>query len=134
MVASWFCWGQSKRRQSGRTASNGQEPLMLLSRVRVPGVESGSSLSHVLTLLSWVTVSQAVSFGMMLVLARLYSPAQFGLFALFTNASVMLGVVAALRYEYAIVLPSDSGEADSIVWLALATAGGISVLTLIVGW
>ena len=106
---------------------------MSLAGLRSSLFRPNSSVSHVFTLLSWVTISQAVSFGMMLVLARLYRPAQFGLFSLFTNASVMIGVVAALRYEYAIVLPRENKEAVSIVWLGLLTACAIALTTLIGG-
>jgi len=87
----------------------------------------------VLVLFSWVVVAQGITIAVVPVLTRLYRPEQFGVYSLFTSAAAMLGVVAALRYEYAIVLPSDDRDARSLVSLALVLAVAISAITWIVG-
>ncbi len=67
------------------------------------------------------------------ILTRLYHPEQFGVYSLFTSAASMLGVVAALRYEYAIVLPEDESAARSLVNLGLGLAAIAAALTWILG-
>lgn len=90
-------------------------------------------LSNVFTLFSWVVVAQGVNTLVMPFLTRLYHPEQFGIYSLFTNVTVVLGVVAALRYEFAVVLPDNDSDAARVmrlgIGLAIATAG----LTLVVG-
>jgi O-antigen/teichoic acid export membrane protein len=93
----------------------------------------GGFAANVLVLFSWVVAAQAITFVVMPILTRLYRPDQFGLYSLFTSASAMIGVVAALRYEYAIVLPEKDAEARSIVWLGLTLAAVAGGLTWVIG-
>jgi O-antigen/teichoic acid export membrane protein len=53
-------------------------------------------------------------------LTRLYSPADFGLLAVYTGILSIFVVAAALRYEVAIPLPEDEGEAANLTVLSLA--------------
>lgn len=89
--------------------------------------------SNVLVLFSWVVVAQAITMLVMPALTRLYRPDQFGVYSLFTSAAGMVAVVAALRYEYAIVLPAEERESRALVWLGFALAGGTSLTVWIVG-
>ena len=54
---------------------------------------------HVVVLMSWTVVAQFVSVTSMLILPRFFLPQQFGVFAVFSGVVVMLGIVAAARYE-----------------------------------
>lgn len=72
--------------------------------------------------MSWGLLAQGLNVLLVPVLTRIYDPSQFGLFAVFTNATVLLGVVAALRYEFAVVLPESDRDAALIVWVATETA------------
>ena len=91
----------------------------------------GSFARNVAVLVSWGLIAQVFSFLLMPLLTRVYNPSQFGLFAVFTNAAVFLGVVAAMRYEYAIVLPSEDRDAALVVWLAVETAVLFALATLL---
>jgi len=67
---------------------------------------SGAALGHGLTALAAP------------ILGRLYTPAEFGLLALFTALVAILAEAASWRYELAIVLPADDEDARTLVALA----------------
>lgn len=64
-------------------------------------------------------IAQIINFLGALVLARLYTEADFGRLALFASLMMMLTGVAGLRYELAIVLPKKKREAFPVLALAL---------------
>ena len=82
----------------------------------------GSVAGDVAVLMSWGALAQGLNVLFMPLLTRIYDPGQFGLFAVFTNAAVLLGVVAAMRYEFAVVLPPADRDAALVVWIATETA------------
>jgi O-antigen/teichoic acid export membrane protein len=69
-----------------------------------------------------VGISQVILFAASPALTRIYSPDDFGAYAVISVLVVVFGTVAALRLELAIVLPSDEVEANLLTLLALATA------------
>lgn len=81
--------------------------------------------------MSWGVLAQGLNFVLMPFLTRLYDPGQFGLLAVFANAMICLGIVAAMRYEYAVVLPADARDAALIVWLAVESAIVFAIVTWI---
>jgi len=101
----------------------------LIARARQPG----GFAANVLVLFSWVVVAQGLTMLVMPLLTRLYHPDQFGIYSLFVSGSAMIAVVAALRYEYAIVLPESERDARALVWGSLLLAGAVAALTWIVG-
>ncbi|MDR3671655.1 MAG: oligosaccharide flippase family protein [Holophaga sp.] len=58
------------------------------------------------------------------VLTRLYSPADFGVLVVYISLLAMLVILASLRYEYALPIPEDDGEATDLlaVCMLLVTA------------
>ncbi len=61
-------------------------------------------------------------------LTRLYSPEDFGLLAVYASLLALVSVVASLRYELAIPLPEDDGEAANIAALSLLLIAGTTVV------
>ncbi|HRZ77552.1 MAG TPA: lipopolysaccharide biosynthesis protein, partial [Bacteroidales bacterium] len=92
-------------------------------------------LVHVLTLVSGAALAQAILFAFTPLLTRLFDPSDFGVFALYTAIVSTLGVVAAWKYELAIMLPAEEKEARTLVWLSVAatlvTTGVVLLLTLV---
>ncbi|MBE0641239.1 MAG: oligosaccharide flippase family protein, partial [Bacteroidales bacterium] len=92
-------------------------------------------LIHVLTLVSGTALAQAILFAFTPLLTRLFDPSDFGVFALYTAIVSTLGVVAAWKYELAIMLPAREEDARGLVWLStyatLITAAVVFVLALI---
>lgn len=67
------------------------------------------------------------------ILTRLYTPDEFGVFAVFMSVSSILAVIASGRYELAIVQAEDKEEASVLVYLCgvLSIAVGL-IFTLLV--
>jgi O-antigen/teichoic acid export membrane protein len=81
-----------------------------------------------------VLVGGTASAQILLVLAaplltRLYKPEDFGLLAVYASLLALIGVVSSLRYELAIPLPEDDGEAANVAALSLILVGASTVLT-----
>lgn len=62
-------------------------------------------------------------------LTRLYSPEDFGLLAVYVSLLVVISVISSLRYELAIALPDDDGEAANVAALSLLLVGVSTLLT-----
>lgn len=66
----------------------------------------------------------AISQGMLIlaspVLTRLYSPADFGVLAVYLSLVSVLVIVASLRYEFALPIPEEDGDAIHLLALCLA--------------
>lgn len=86
--------------------------------------------SDVLKLVTGTTFAQVLVILASPVLTRLFSPADFGLLAIFTSITKVLGVVACLRYEFAIMLPDEEKDAVNLLALCIAIVTGISLLCL----
>jgi len=86
---------------------------------------------NILVLLSGTTIAQALPIVMMPVLTRLYTPAEFGVLAIFVAITTILGAIANARYELALTLPETDDEAITVAALGLAIATGFSLVLLI---
>lgn len=67
-------------------------------------------------------------------LTRLYSPADFGVLAIFSSLSAILGMVMALRYEFAIPLCDDDAEAADMVGLSAVVTILLTLLLAVAVW
>lgn len=76
----------------------------------------------VLILMTGTTLAQAIPVAVSPLLTRLYTPADFGVLALFVSITAFFGAVANARYEIAVVLPEREEEAVGIVVLAVIIA------------
>ncbi|MEE3920659.1 hypothetical protein V2I01_27750 [Micromonospora sp. BRA006-A] len=65
-------------------------------------------------------------------LARLYRPVDFGVLAVVAALVVIVGTVAALRFEMAVPLPEREEDARALVRLGLAAAAGTAILGSVV--
>jgi len=101
---------------------------MIISRIKI---ESEFS-RNVLTLMTGTAVAQAIPIAISPILTRIYSPEDFGLFALFFAILSILSVVANGRYEIAVMLPKK--DEDALYLFALGTIINtiISIFLLIV--
>ena len=94
-------------------------------------LESSPLLGHVLTLITGTAVAQVVSFGMSIVLARIYTPRDMGLMAIYTSVAGILVAVAALRYDMTIMLPKREPEALSVARLGMVCIAVVSLLATV---
>ena len=77
-------------------------------------------------------VAQTLMLAASPILTRLYTPAEFGLLAVYISITAILGVVLAWRYERAIPLPETEEEAMAITVLGISIVLFNTVLGLIV--
>lgn len=92
-----------------------------------------SFLRSVLILAGGSTIAQALPIAISPLLTRLYTPEDFGLFALFMAIISIFGGIATGRYELAILLPDSTREALQVLVVGLLCAlGTTAVLTLVV--
>ena len=77
---------------------------------------------NVLTLMTGTTIAQALPIAVTPILTRLYSPEEFGFFALFLATITILGSAVNGRYEQAILLPSKNDDAINVAALGLLIA------------
>jgi len=74
---------------------------------------------NVLKLVTGSVFAQGIGVLAAPIVARLFAPEAFGVAALFTSIASIIGVVACLRYELAIMLPKTDEEAANLLGLSL---------------
>jgi O-antigen/teichoic acid export membrane protein len=82
------------------------------------------------TLMSGTVVGQAITFFMSFVLARLYSPSEFGQYSIFLGIAGILGAASTGAFDRVIVLEPSRDEARRAATLALAASVSFSILLL----
>lgn len=98
---------------------------LIIARIR-----RSSFIKNVAVLASGTAVGQAVVVLAAPVLSRLYSPAEFGLMSVVLAVSGPIGMMASLKYEYAIVIAKNDREASNLLVLAFGLVLMMSLLTL----
>src|SRR5690606_28082706 len=86
---------------------------------------------NILTLLTGSTLAQAIPIAITPILTRIYTPSDFGVFAIFLAITTILGSIANGRYELAIILPEKEGDAINIAVLGIAICGAIFAFLLL---
>lgn len=103
--------------------------------LRPKGLRSGrlpSSGRGLLAITSGTVVAQAAALAAAPVIARIYTPADVGLFSIAAALVTTISTVAALRFELAIPLPEHEREAHALVGVgliavAITTLAGVVV-------
>lgn len=105
-------------------------PLLARLRRRVTGGPTGNVFKGMAMLLAGNTLGRAVALLAVPVLARIYSPADFGVAAVFSAFVGLLAPIVSLCYPLALPLPRHNGTAMNLLVLSL----GLNVLvSLIIG-
>ena len=87
---------------------------------------------NVLTLMSGTTIAQAIPVAVTPVLTRLYSPAEFGLFAVYMALIALGAMIATGRLEMAVLIARKDADALRLALTSCAVSGVFSILTLCV--
>ena len=85
---------------------------------------------NVLTLMTGTTIAQAIPIAISPILTRIYTPEDFGAFALFVAITSIFGSIANGRYELAIMLPKKDEDAINIFALGFIITSTISLILL----
>lgn len=87
---------------------------------------------NVLTLMTGTTIAQAIPIAISPILTRIYTPEDFGMFALYMSLASILSIMATGRYELAIMLPKKDEDAINIVALSILISFFVSFITLLI--
>lgn len=87
---------------------------------------------NVITLMTGTAFAQALPIAVSPILTRLYTPADFGVFAMYMAIASILGVLVTGRYELAILIPKRDRDAIHIATLSAGLSVVISGLLLLV--
>ncbi len=87
---------------------------------------------NVITLMTGTSLAQAIPMAISPILTRLYSPEEFGRFALYMAVAMIASVLVTGRYELSIMLPRHDKDALHITALAMGLSVVISATLLLV--
>jgi lipopolysaccharide exporter len=88
-------------------------------------------LKNVLILLSGNSLAQLISILMIPVLARYFLPEQWGMLGAFVAISGWAGVIAALRYDLAIMLPKSNDDAKKLAKISIGLSAIVAAILAI---
>lgn len=92
----------------------------------------GGLLRATLTLLAGGALAQALPLLLGPWLTRIYSPTEYGHFSLVWTLATNVAVLGCARYEFALPLESDEGEAATLMALCLRVLMAVSAASLLV--
>lgn len=87
---------------------------------------------NILILMTGTTIAQAIPIVISPILTRFYSPADFGIFALFMSLTSILVVIATGKYDLSIILPSKNSDSRQLVVLSVIISLIFSFIVLII--
>jgi len=76
-------------------------------------------------------IAQVITLMMMPILTRLYTPHDFGIWALFISIVNIIGAISTARYEMAIILPKNDDDSINLLASSVIISFGISLLSLV---
>lgn len=77
--------------------------------------------------MSGTTVGQIVSLAIYFILSRLYTPGDFGVFALFMSILSITNITATAKYELAVMMPREDREGLNLMGLSALISIGVSL-------
>lgn len=89
------------------------------------------TVQHVMVLFSGLAISQAIPILSMIILTRIYPEDAFGIFFIYSSSTVILTIIATLKFELAVVLPEDEESAFHLLILSLLLSLVMSILILL---
>ncbi len=87
---------------------------------------------NVITLLTGTSLAQAIPIAISPILTRIYTPEDFGVFALYVSVTAIVSVLVTGRYELAIMLPKKDSDAINIVALSIGLSCIVSSVMLVI--
>jgi O-antigen/teichoic acid export membrane protein len=94
--------------------------------------EKNEFIGHVTTLLTGTVLASLIPILFSPLIARLYTPDQFGVFALFTAGLGIFVNVVGGRYEMAVLLPKRDSDSKGLIGLTVSVSFLVCALLLLV--
>ena len=106
--------------------------FLLLIMIRVPGnIWKNEFFRNVATLISGTSLAQAFSVVIYLVLSRIYTEEDFGVFGLYMNILNITIIFSTAKYELSILLPRSDRDSVNLLGLSGVISAGVSLLLLL---
>ena len=96
-------------------------------------IRSSQMIKNMMTLSIGTIISQLIPILLSPVLARIYSPDDFGLWGIFSSTAIIFSIFMTGRYELAILRPKEDRDALNLVRLSLLIMVSILIM-LCVGY
>ncbi|WP_151943800.1 lipopolysaccharide biosynthesis protein [Aliarcobacter butzleri] len=87
---------------------------------------------NVLTLMTGTTIAQAIPIAISPILTRMYTPEEFGVFALYLSIIMLFSSLVAGKYELSILIPKHEKDAKSLVLLSISISFIVSLVLFII--
>lgn len=85
-----------------------------------------------LTIFTGNVIAQAIPFLAEPVLARLYTPEDFAVLAVYLSVANLFSIIASARYELAIMLPKEDRKAVNILGLSVLISFAVSLISFLI--
>jgi O-antigen/teichoic acid export membrane protein len=95
-------------------------------------IRKSEFLSQAATILTGAVLAQVIFILFSPLLSRLYTPVEFGIYALFTNILTPLSIVATGKYEQAIVIPNEDKDAIHIYSIVVILSIAFAILIAVI--
>jgi len=109
-----------------------------LSGILHPAVRSlrlaDGFVRNVFVLMSGTTVAMIIPVAASPLMTRLYSPYEFGIFALYVSIVTIISVPISGNYDWAVVLPKKDEDAINLVGVCLAASLFVAIVLFILSW
>jgi lipopolysaccharide exporter len=92
--------------------------------------QSAAFASDVLKIVSGTTIAQIIVMLSSPILTRLYGPEAFGILGIFSSITAIIGVIACLSLNYAILLPKEDEDAVNLLGMSFIVVAIVTSLTL----
>ena len=98
----------------------------------IRSIRNSELIRNVTTLISGTTLAQAFSVLIYLVLSRIYSEEDFGVFGLYMSILNITVIFSTAKYELAILLPRQDRDSRILLGLSALISVGVSLVLLLV--
>jgi O-antigen/teichoic acid export membrane protein len=100
-------------------------------KIQLPSFIKGEFFRNVFTLISGTTLAQIISLAIYPVLSRMYTPDDFGIFALYMSILTITNIMATAKYELAVLMPGEEEDGLNLVGLSALITVGVSLLLMV---
>lgn len=88
-------------------------------------------MRNILVLMTGTALAQLISVAVAPLLSRLYDPSAFGILGIYTSIVGIIGSIATLRYDQAIILPKRIEDAANLLAISFFAVLATTVLTVV---
>jgi lipopolysaccharide exporter len=107
---------------------------MSLYRTMVRALQGSSFIKNIATLVVGTILVQVINIVSLPILSRLYTPEDFGLFAIFLAVSSIVSIFITLRYDNAILITKHDSESKTLARLSFVLAILLGFIIGIILW